>query len=315
MAPTIARMRDYAVLGPQFHAPNLSSCLAALGVAGPLVAVTAGWQEREGEIEELREHVKLPVTDLQLYARAEQVYAADPALARAARERQERLQEMQDFYRMRLMALMGALAELDAQEGASATLRRARRGALGDVRRLDRAHLAATRAEHDRFARDWRAGPRAALEAHVEVLERAIAGARAILVAGGHVAVLLNRLRLFGFEALARGKPLIAWSAGAMALSDRVVLFHDRPPQGAAHAEILEPGLGLMPGIVALPHGHVRLALEDPHRVRQFARRFAPARCLVLEHGSLLRWHGGRLAAARDVRRLARSGQPVEYDT
>jgi hypothetical protein len=145
MAPTIARMRDYAILGPQFHAPNLSSCLAALGVAGPLVAVTAGWQEREGEIEELKDHVQLPVTDLQLYARAEQVHAADPALAAAARERQERLQEMQDFYRVRLMALMGACAELDAQEGSSAALRRARRGALGDVRRLDRAHVAATR--------------------------------------------------------------------------------------------------------------------------------------------------------------------------
>ena len=308
-------MRDYAVLGPQFHAPNLSACLESLGIAGPLVAVTAGWQEREGEIEELREHVALPVTDLALYARAEQVYAADPALAAASRERQERLQERQDLYRMRLMALMGALAELYAQDGASPALRQARRGALGDVRRLDRAHLAATRAEHDRFARDWRASPRAALDPHVEALGRAVAGAAAILVAGGHVAVLLNRLRLFGFEALTRGKPLIAWSAGAMALSERVVLFHDRPPQGAAHAEILEPGLGLIPGIVALPHGHVRLTLEDPIRVREFARRFAPARCVVLEHGSLLRWQGGRLAAVRDVSRLSRTGQPVEFDT
>ena len=313
-APTIVRMLDYAILGPQFHAPNLSACLASLGIAGPLVVVTAGWQEREGEIEELKEHVALPVADLALYARAEQVYAADPALAAAARERQERLQELQDLYRMRLTALMGALGELYAEHGASPALRRARRGALGDVRRLDRAHLAATRAEQDRFARHWRASPRAALERHLAALGTAIAGAEAILVAGGHVAVLLNRLRLFGFETLARAKPLIAWSAGAMALSDRVVLFHDRPPQGAAHAEILEPGLGLIPGIVALPHGNARLALEDPNRVREFARRFAPAHCLVLEHGSLLRWHDGRLAAARDVRRLARSGQPVEFD-
>jgi peptidase E len=133
-----------------------------------------------------------------------------------------------------------------------------------------------------------------------------------VLVAGGHVAVLLNRLRLFGFAELARGKPIIAWSAGAMALSDRVVLFHDRPPQGAAHAEILEGGLGLIPGVVALPHAHRRLALEDPERVREFAQRFAPARCLTLEHGSLVRWHAGRVAEARDVKRLARSGHPFE---
>ena len=307
-------MPDYALLGPQFQTPNLRSCLATLGIAGPQVAITAGWQEREGEIEELREHVAMPVVDLALYARAEQVHAADPALAAAARERQERLQELQDLYRLRLNSLMGALTELLAQDGASPALKLARRGALGDVRRLDRAHVAATLAVHDRFAREWRSSPRAALERHLASLGAAVAGAAAILVAGGHVAVLLNRLRLFGFEALARGKPLIAWSAGAMALSDRVILFHDRPPQGAAHAEILEPGLGLIPGIVALPHGHARLALEDPTRVGQFARRFAPAQCLVLEHGSLVRWHAGRLAAAADVRRLARSGRAVEFE-
>jgi hypothetical protein len=46
--------------------------------------------------------------------------------------------------------------------------------------------------------------------------------------------------------------------------------------------------------------------------VQVFARRFAPARCLALEHGSLVRWHRGRLAAARDLRRLSRSGRVVE---
>lgn len=307
-------MPDHAVLGPQFRSPNLRACLESLGIAGPLVAVTAGWQEREGEIEELSEHVAAEVTDLKLYARAEEVHAADPPLARAARARQERLQELQDLYRLRLDSLMGALGELLAHEGASPALRLARRGALGDVRRLDRAHLAATGAVHDHFARHWLGEPRPALALHRAALKRAVSGAAAILVAGGHVAVLLNRLRLFGFEALAEGKPLIAWSAGAMALSDRVVLFHDRPPQGAAHAEVLEPGLGLIPGIVALPHAHARLALDDATRVREFARRFAPARCLLLEHGSFLRWQDGRLTEARDVRRLARSGSPVEFD-
>jgi peptidase S51-like protein len=305
-------MRDYAVLGPQYFSPNIRQGLAGLGVRGPLVSITAGWQEREGEIDELRAHVELPVRDLGLYARAEQVYADDPPLAAAARERQERLQELQDLYRLRLAALMGALAELATRSAGSRAVRHARRGALGDVRRLDRQHLAATGAEHERFAQRWSATERPGLGAHATAVAHAIAGADAVLVAGGHVAVLLNRLRLFGLGDLLRQRPLVAWSAGAMALSERVVLFHDRPPQGAAHAEVLEPGLGLIRGVVALPHAHARLALDEPARVAEFARRFAPAQCIALEHGSLVRWREGELVEASDVERLSRSGLPLE---
>jgi hypothetical protein len=48
------------------------------------------------------------------------------------------------------------------------------------------------------------------------------------------VAVLVNRLRLFGLGDLVADKTVFAWSAGAMAVSERVVLFHDDPPQGTA---------------------------------------------------------------------------------
>jgi len=305
-------MTDRALLGPQYRMPNLRECLEGMALGGPLVTITAGWQDREGELEELRAHVARPVADLGLYVRAEHAYAADPALAAAARERQERLQELQDHYRLRLHALMAAVEELAPLPEESPARRAARRGALGDVRRLDRQHLAATAREHAAFARRWQHAPRPSLAAHRAALAAAVAGAAAVLVAGGHVAVLLNRLRLFGLGPLLERKPLIAWSAGAMALSERVVLFHDRPPQGASHAEVLEPGLGLVPGVVALPHAGARLMLADPARVRVFARRFAPARCLALEHGSLVRWHHGRMAAAHDLRRLTRSGRLVE---
>ncbi len=39
-----------------------------------------------------------------------------------------------------------------------------------------------------------------------------------------------------------------------MALSSRVLLFHDYPPQGAGAAEVFERGLGLVPDAVFLPH-------------------------------------------------------------
>ena len=308
----MAPMTDRALLGPQYRTPNLRECLEGMRLGGPLAAVTAGWQDREGEIEELRAHVACPVTDLGLYVRAEHVYAEDAALAAAARERQERLQELQDHYRLRLNALMGAVEELLPAPDDSPARRAARRAALGDVRRLDRQHLAATAREHAAFARRWQHAPRPSLAPHRAQLAAAIEAAAAVLVAGGHVAVLLNRLRLFGLGPLIERKPLIAWSAGAMALSERVVLFHDRPPQGAAHAEVLEPGLGLVAGVVALPHAAARLTLGEPARVQVFARRFAPARCLALEHGSLVRWHRGHVAATRDLRRLSRSGRLPE---
>jgi hypothetical protein len=68
-----------------------------------------------------------------------------------------------------------------------------------------------------------------------------------------------------------------------MAISERVLLFHDHPPQGAGNAEIFEAGLGLVRGAVFLPHASSRLALDDRTRVALLARRLSPAACLTLD--------------------------------
>ena len=73
---------------------------------------------------------------------------------------------------------------------------------------------------------------------------------------------------------------MIAWSAGAMALTDRIVLFHDRAPQGPGHPEVYGSGLSLLRDVVLLPHARARLLLDDTARMAVFARRFAPARCV-----------------------------------
>jgi len=79
---------------------------------------------------------------------------------------------------------------------------------------------------------------------------------------------------------------VIAWSADAMALTDRIVLFHDRAPQGPGHPEVYGSGLGVLRNIVPLPHARARLLLDDAPRMAVFARRFAPARCILLENGT-----------------------------
>jgi hypothetical protein len=116
----------------------------------------------------------------------------------------------------------------------------------------------------------------------------------AFAVAGGHVAVLLNRLRLFGLAELVGERPVFAWSGGAMVLGERLVLFHDDPPQGAGHAEVLEAGLGLYQGLLPLPHARRRLKLDEPLRVALFARRFADLTCVALDDGATLCLEHGR---------------------
>src|SRR5687767_5634639 len=95
-------MSSITLLGPQAQDPILADVLRELHLEGPFAAITAGWQEREGEIDELSAHVGTEVSDLKLYARAERVLAEDAELRSFSRRRQARLAEMQDIYRLRL---------------------------------------------------------------------------------------------------------------------------------------------------------------------------------------------------------------------
>jgi hypothetical protein len=99
---------------------------------------------------------------------------------------------------------------------------------------------------------------------------------------------------------------VIAWSAGAMALTDRIVLFHDRAPQGPGHPEVWGSGLSVVRDVVLLPHARARLLLDDTPRMAVLARRFAPARCVLLESGTRLelgadlRWPPGTRILGED---------------
>ncbi|HSQ70035.1 MAG TPA: Type 1 glutamine amidotransferase-like domain-containing protein [Steroidobacteraceae bacterium] len=304
-------MPDLLILGPQLRAPVLREALARISPAPPagIVAITAGWQEREGELDALEEHLGQPVRDLRLYERAEAIFELDRGLGEAHRARQNRLKEIQELYRLRLDAAKAAARELMNREEQSESLRRARRSAVAALRRLDAEllrEIARTRAQ---FEPAQRLSERPAVARQRAEIGRLVDEAALVLVAGGHVAVLLNRLRLFDLPGLLRGKLVAAWSAGAMALSDRIVLFHDRPPQGAGNAEVFEAGLGLVNGAVFLPDASTRLRLRDPARVRLLAQRFAPANCYALDDGAWLFWRGGRLQDCSGAKRLLRSGR------
>jgi hypothetical protein len=302
-------MPTVTLLGPQVSEPNLSDVLRELELGqGPFVSITAGWQEREGELEALRTHTAADVQDLALYARAEAVFAADPELRLAHRRRQAELQERQELYRIRLRHAKDAARELFEKDADPKMLRAARRQAIATLRWLDREHLHAIRFTHARFERELAPLERAAVRLELEAIQPFVRRARAVFIAGGHVAILINRLRLFGGERLFAGKPVIAWSAGAMAISEAVVLFHDDPPQGAGNVEVFDAGLGLATGVLPLPHARRRLRLHDATRVALIARRFAPSAALTLDHGSWLHFADGCLAHHGGTFRLGRQG-------
>ncbi len=307
-------MSHLTLLGPQSLRPTLADTARRLGISGRIAAVTAGWQEREAEIDEMREHLEQPVVDLELHRRCERVFAEDPGFFRAHRARQDRLRAMHQLYRYRLDFIIQPARELLRREGDPELLEPEREAAIETVRRLDQDYLERIAAVHRAFEREHPPGHHAALERQRDEIAALLEGSAALVIAGGHVAVLVNRLRLFRLADLVADLPVIAWSAGAMALAERIVLFHDSPPQGAGNAEVLDLGLGLAPGLVPLPHARRRLRLEDPHRVELFARRFAPATCLVLEEGTAVSFDGRRWRPDSPVRRLSATGLVEELE-
>lgn len=271
------------LFGPQRLNPILKPELDRLGLEGGVAVITAGWQEREREDEELQKHLDRPLANLRLHSRSEQVYSTDPELFAAHRARQDRLQAIQQLYRYRLDFALEPARELMRRGGEPELLDLERDSAIEAIRLLDREHLMRVAEVHAEFDRSWRPTLRASVADHLAELREIVEQSSAILIAGGHVAVLLNRMRLFGIAEMIRDKPILAWSAGAMALSERIVLFHDSPPQGAGNSEILDVGLGLFRGLIPLPHAKRRLRLEDPVRVALFARRFSPDTCVPLD--------------------------------
>ncbi len=297
------------LLGHQSRRPTLAASVKAAGVKGRIATVTAGWQERELEDQELHTHLEGRSANLRLYERAERVFARDAALAALYHERQARLRELQQYYDVRLRHTMEACRVLDERSGAGAVLEAARGDAMDALRELDADHLDAIRGLHVEF--DARLG----FERHAEIrrereeVAAMIGECDAVAIAGGHVAVLLNRLQLFGVAEMIGAKPLFAWSAGAMVAGNRIVLYHDSPPQGPGNAEVLEFGLGLVDGLIALPHPGRRLLLDDTGRVSRFARRFAPDWCLAMDDGSAIRLEGGAWTSDGGVRRLLENGR------
>lgn len=282
--------RAVVLLGAQRFDPTLGDAVAELGVEGKIAAITAGWQEREEEDEDLKQHLGGRTVNLRLHARAEDIFKADPKFHAAHRARQAILRHRQDFYRIRLEHALDAQHVIDNRAAPDDILEDEARASIQAIRDIDRMHLERCRRDWQEFDEKWKPNERPVIaDARAEVAE-IVKGCDALAIAGGHVASLLNRLHLFGIAELAAGKYVFAWCGGAMAVSERVVLFHHSPPHGQGAVEVLDEGLGLAGNVVVLPQPELRLRLDDRERIQVMSRRFAPAVCLAMPARSRVTW-------------------------
>jgi hypothetical protein len=299
--------RDVTLLGPQ-RRPSVQHVIRDLDPQGSVATVTAGWQEREADDAELSELLGGRMVNLTLHARWLDVHECDLEYAHAEREHDAVLAELRSLYVGQLDHVLRAAYDVAHSKEAHP---RSREAALADalevVRLVDEQHLARVRAAQHTFYAAWAPQDRPAVARHREEVRRILQQSQAVVVAGGHVGELIRVLHLFHVEPHLP-PVVIAWSAGAMALSERVVLFHDFVPHGVAQTEVFGEGLGVVRGLLPLPHMRRRLRVDDRVRMSVLARRVAPTQCLVLDDGARVPLSPeGRLPA--DARVLSEDGR------
>lgn len=282
------------LLGPQRFMTTAGTALRSLGVDGRVATINAGWEEREDAVDELDAALEGRTHHLRLYHRTFDVIAKDEVFAGAALSFRDHHDALLSLYRLRLHHAMDGLyavvrrsREAEARTGGAHTAYGAVDDAVEAVRHVDAwygAQLKNLYAELDAAAPLDSSG---VIAWHRGEIEAALADCAALVVTGGHVGTLLRALRLFAIR-VPETLPVIAWSAGAMALTERVVLFHDHGPEGATEAEVYDRGLGRVKGIVALPHARRRLRLDDKDRCAVMARRFTDQHCVLLDDGTAL---------------------------
>ena len=289
------------LLGPQ-RRPTLEAVVRSLGLPGPFATVTAGWQEREPDDGEMRALLGGRSVGLELYRRWLDVQERDPEYSAASRALADVLAELADLYLLRLDYALQAVYALQRRTSGSALAE-----AVAGVRSLDDLHLAQVNEVRGEFFDRLRPHERPVIASHRSAVAGLLDSAAALVVAGGHVGVLAEVLHLFNVAALLRS-PVIAWSAGAMALADRIVLFGDRSAHGPGHPEVYGSGLSVVRDVVLLPHAKARLLLDDVPRMAVFAQRFAPASCVLLETGTRVELSDGSAGLPAGARVLGEDG-------
>lgn len=293
------------LLGPQ-RKPRLPRVRRELGLrTARFATITAGWRDRERDDALLTELLGGTTINLNLWTRMQQLWEADPELEKADRARRRVLTEMQDLYVIGLQQAVEAVHRITARTPRLVEIQQiALDDTLQILRDLDERHRRRVNEVHQEFYDTYQPQHRQHVQAARLRVGQLIAEADAVAIAGGHVGVLLGALHIFNL-APALGypheveqedgtvevtprvyRPVLAWGAGAMSLTERVFLYHDFSVVNPGISEVLMDGIGLTRGLVALPNPQDRLNLKDVPSTRSFARRCSPRVPLLLDEGA-----------------------------
>ena len=180
--------------------------------------ITAGWRAREPEDAELDRLLGGGTVNLRLYERWLDVLDRDHELAAAEVNHRAVAEELQELYALQVERANQAMDAIRR----TATRPRTRDGALSDaeaaLRLLDERHLDRMSESWAEFEAAWRPAERDPVARHRDRVRAELDRAGVLVLTGGHVGVLLHVLRLF---AVTPPADVLAWSAGAMALTDR----------------------------------------------------------------------------------------------
>jgi hypothetical protein len=278
-------MNQTVLLGPQRFRTTAGAAIRAVAPDGPVATVTAGWRDRESDTSELDTVLEGRGRHLQLYGRLSDVLEVDRRFAEAALAHRDAVDELAGIYSLRLQRALDSVYAVQRRTVRAELAATALADGVRVVQSIDRWYLEVL----DQLHGDLRAAAppedSEAIQRHRAEIADVLRAARAVAIAGGHVGVLLRCLKLFEVD-LPRQLPVVAWSAGAMSLTDRVVLYNDRGPSGVVGSEVWDRGLGRAPRIVAMPHARRRLKMDDPTVLQVLVRRFGDARCLLLDDGA-----------------------------
>ena len=310
------QQRQLFLLGPQPEFASLKKVIDRIELSGPVALITAGWETDEHQDHELKQAIGVPSVNLNLFARTEQLFAEDAELIETLRERQDQLRHLRETYNRRLTHLLKAARQIIRRKEKLIDLTAERESAIEMVRQLDQQYFDRTSKIVDHYEQQLQTSNRTLVASHRQQISEILEKSGAILISGGHVAIILNRLRIFGILESNTHLPLIAWSGGSMALAEKVVLFHDSPPQGAGNSEVLRAGMGLFTNVLPLPNAEHRLKLKDKARVELFARRFESFECVVFSDQTILErvngnWNSIGFGSAKC---LGKSGNVVDFN-
>jgi hypothetical protein len=273
------------LLGPQRFRTTVGSTIRTVAPEGTVATITAGWRERESDTDELDAVLERRGRHLQLFARLADVLDSDWRYAGAALAHRDAVDELAGIYSLRLQRALDSVYAVQRRTVRTDLAAGALADGIRVVQSIDRWYLDAVDQLHGELSTAAPPQESEPIQRHRAEVAEAVQQASVIAIAGGHVGVLLRCLKLFEVDLPPR-LPVVAWSAGAMSLTERVVLYHDRGPGGVVGSEVWDRGLGRAQRIVAMPHARRRLLMDDPMVLRVLARRFGDARCLLLDDGA-----------------------------